>query len=56
MVAPAGEFEVVRCAGHAQHHPVEALVVPELTHPDEAQADRVEAHDLVELIGGPRDA
>ena len=55
MAALARELEVVRRAGHAQHHSIEAGVVLEPAEPGEAHAGRVEPHDVVEPIGGTRD-
>jgi len=56
MTSLARELEMIRLIAMAEHHAIEAVVIPELSKDLEAEAVAIKSNHRVELIGGSRDA
>src|SRR5262249_3911670 len=56
LPGPGRELQVVCCSPAAEHHPVKALVVPELVQHVESEAVAIERDHCFQVVGRPSDA
>lgn len=53
MGAAISEFEMITCAGKAEHHSVEAVVIVKMTNPDKPEARPVHCIASGKIADGP---